>query len=448
MARNGSGTYNRTQDDYAFGEVISETEVNSELNDIAAALTQSLSKDGQTTATGNQPMGGFRHTGVGAASARDQYLQVGQAQDGTPAWCGTAGGTADARTLTPTPAITAYAAGQRWVFKNGAAANTTATPTVTISGLGTSRTVKRSDGTALAPGDMGANALLEMVDDGTNLLLMTQTYESEGADVASATTTNIWADAGRTLHITGNTTITSFGTAPHVGAWKKVIFDGTLTLTHGANLNLPGSANITTAAGDMAFVYADTTTQFDVLYSRASGKATIPSGMVLLQTAVASNSATIDLESFSSTYDNYVIIANGVRPGTDGAKLYCRVKKSGTYAGSGYYWHRMAPTAASATYAGAAAATGLQIEISGALDSVSSLSSLDFSMDVPNVNATGLLQPLQWRGGHFDASASTHTLAIGSGAYDSAGTALQGVRFLMETGNIAVGKFYLYGIVK
>jgi hypothetical protein len=124
------------------------------------------------------------------------------------------------------------------------------------------------------------------------------------------------------------------------------------------------------------------------------------------------------------------------------------VKKSGTYAGSGYYWHRMAPTAASATYAGAAAATGLQIEISGALDSVSSLSSLDFSMDVPNVNATGLLQPLQWRGGHFDASASTHTLAIGSGAYDSAGTALQGVRFLMETGNIAVGKFYLYGIVK
>ena len=95
--------------------------------------------------------------------------------------------------------------------------------------------------------------------------------ESEGSDVASAGTTDIWVTDGNTLHVTGTTTITSFDTAPRVGAWRKVIFDGILTLTDGANLNLPGGANIITAADDFAFVYAETTTLFKVLYFKASG---------------------------------------------------------------------------------------------------------------------------------------------------------------------------------
>ena len=99
--------------------------------------------------------------------------------------------------------------------------------------------------------------------------------ESEGSAVASATTTDIWVLDGTTLHITGTTTITSFGTAPRVGAWRKVIFDGILTLTDGANLNLPGGANIPTAADDFAFVYAETTTLFKVLYFPVSGKAVV-----------------------------------------------------------------------------------------------------------------------------------------------------------------------------
>lgn len=96
---------------------------------------------------------------------------------------------------------------------------------------------------------------------------------AEGADVASATTTNIWATDGNTRHITGNTTITSFGTAPQAGARMRLIFDGTPLLTHGANLNLnAGTSNIQIEAGDYADVYADTTTQFDVVVTRKSGQ--------------------------------------------------------------------------------------------------------------------------------------------------------------------------------
>lgn len=102
--------------------------------------------------------------------------------------------------------------------------------------------------------------------------------EAEGAAVSSATTPSalpIWATDGNTIHVTGTTTITGFAAAPQAGAWMKVIFDGALTLTHGANLNLPGSASITTAANDWAFVYADATTLFRVVYFKADGTAVV-----------------------------------------------------------------------------------------------------------------------------------------------------------------------------
>lgn len=100
--------------------------------------------------------------------------------------------------------------------------------------------------------------------------------EAEGAAVASASTTNIWATDGNTVHVTGTTTITSFGAAPQAGAWMKVIFDDALILTQSADLNLNGGgSNLTTAAGDMALVYADTTTQMDVFLTRKSGSSTV-----------------------------------------------------------------------------------------------------------------------------------------------------------------------------
>ena len=52
MARNGSGTYARTQSDYTFNTVIQETQINSELNDIATEITNSIDKDGQTPISG------------------------------------------------------------------------------------------------------------------------------------------------------------------------------------------------------------------------------------------------------------------------------------------------------------------------------------------------------------------------------------------------------------
>lgn len=103
--------------------------------------------------------------------------------------------------------------------------------------------------------------------------------EAEGAAVTAASSTNIWATDGNTRHVTGNTTINDFSTAPQAGARMKLIFDGTPTLTQGANLNLNGGgSNVVIEAGDWAEVYADTTTQFDVVVHRKSGQPVVTSG--------------------------------------------------------------------------------------------------------------------------------------------------------------------------
>lgn len=78
MARNGSGTYNRAVSPYTAGTTITAATVNSEMDDIATALTQSLSRDGQSPPTANIPMGGFRLTGLANAIASTDAATLGQ----------------------------------------------------------------------------------------------------------------------------------------------------------------------------------------------------------------------------------------------------------------------------------------------------------------------------------------------------------------------------------
>lgn len=124
---------------------------------------------------------------------------------------------------------------------------------------------------------LGAAALAANTFTGAQTMTAASIIEAEGADVVSAGTTNIWATDGNTRHITGATgPITSFGTAPQVGAWMRLIFDSTPTLQQGTNINLnAGGADVIIAAGDVALVYADTTTQFDVFVIRKSGASVV-----------------------------------------------------------------------------------------------------------------------------------------------------------------------------
>ena len=87
-----------------------------------------------------------------------------------------------------------------------------------------------------------------------------------GTAIASAATTTIGTRGlGDYIHITGTTTITSFGTAAAAGVRRTLIFDGALTLTHNAtSLICPGAANIVTIAGTIIEVVAETTANWRV----------------------------------------------------------------------------------------------------------------------------------------------------------------------------------------
>ena len=108
-----------------------------------------------------------------------------------------------------------------------------------------------------------------------------------GAAVASEAVPQLGLD-GNIWHITGGNTITGFGAPQGCGPYF-LIFDGTLTLLHNAtSFDLPGGANITTAAGDVAQFVQNGNQSGNwkcVMYTRAAGAAagaTIPTGTRML----------------------------------------------------------------------------------------------------------------------------------------------------------------------
>jgi len=163
MPYNGSGVFSRlyswTSDKNA-GINIRADRMDNETDGIATGLSNCVTRDGQSPALANLPMGGYSHTNVGTGTARNQYANMGQAQDDVLNWVA-AGGTVDAITATYSPSITALVDGQLCAFR-ASGANTSTTPTFSPNGL-TARTITKQGGSALLAGDIpAANAEVEL----------------------------------------------------------------------------------------------------------------------------------------------------------------------------------------------------------------------------------------------------------------------------------------------
>lgn len=139
------------------GIPVTASRVDTEDDGFATGLSLALLRDGSQQVSANMPWNGYHITGYGstsAASARTDVPAWGQIQDGAANYAVFAG-SADGLTLTISPAITAYAAGQIF-WGRLTATNVTATPTISVSGL-TAKTIKKRGGTtgqALVAGDL------------------------------------------------------------------------------------------------------------------------------------------------------------------------------------------------------------------------------------------------------------------------------------------------------
>lgn len=167
MARNGSGTYVKVGDDFVFDTVISETAMNAMINDMVTALTQSVSKDGQTTLTGNINAGSNKLTAMAVGTALTDSLTLGQAQNGSMNYVASDSGSANAYVIAPSPAITSYVAGQVFHFK--ASANSTGATTLNVSGLGT-KAIQLA-GSAITTA-ISTNGITSVIYDGTQFQLI------------------------------------------------------------------------------------------------------------------------------------------------------------------------------------------------------------------------------------------------------------------------------------
>ncbi|MER9533024.1 hypothetical protein NKI89_24905 [Mesorhizobium sp. M0309] len=139
-----------------------------------------------------------------------------------------------------------------------------------------------------------------------------------GADIPSAATVNLANATGSIVNITGTVTITALGTVA-AGAERVLVFGGVLTFTHNAtSLILPGGANITTAAGDVATMRSKGSGNWICTdYQRANGApVAIPASttivtptLTLKQSAAPTPTAEGDIQW--DTDDNVLVIGDG-----------------------------------------------------------------------------------------------------------------------------------------
>jgi hypothetical protein len=271
-------------------------------------------------------------------------------RDHAGSWC-TVGGTANAITLTYAVAPASYVQGEKYAFK-ATAANTGAT-TVNVNALGAKSIFKKTPTgvAACTGGEIQNGDLVELEYDGTQFQFTGQTatagvftggtltgttgmsgaaFNEAQVAMASAATLAIGAAAGNYIAVTGTTAITAFDTV-QAGTERTLEFAAALTLTHNAtSLILPGAANITTAAGDVAKFRSEGAGNWRCVgYMPAAGVAL---GLASAATTLAGTNATQALTA-AGFAGNKSLAANGYYKLPGG--LIVQWGTTGSIAGSG-----------------------------------------------------------------------------------------------------------------
>jgi hypothetical protein len=231
MPRNGNGLFTLVP---GVNPVVPDTLIdanwaNPTMNDVAQGLSNSLASDGQTAPTGNLPMSGFKHTGVGVAAALTEYARASQVQNGSIIRCIDGDSTDDHYEASLPFGATAFANGQMIVLQFPTT-NMTTTPTLSING-GPQWPILREDGSAIVAGDCRDTVPSRLMWNDTSWLLL-------GAVVSSSSVAGVSSFNART----GAVVLTSadiVAAQPYVPVNKAGdTMAGLLALSGNASLNL------------------------------------------------------------------------------------------------------------------------------------------------------------------------------------------------------------------
>ena len=182
----------------------------------------------------------------------------------------------------------------------------------------------------------------------------------------------------------------------------------------------------------------------DIAWGAAAAGGT--SGMQVLSTVTASNSATVDLETtFDSTYDDYIIMISNLVAATDSVNFLMRQKLGGTYQTAGYagmFVNSHSGTTTNQFENGFTNGILLANSFGNA-----SYESGQVQIYVSNVHSTSRVKNIYGQSSYVtNEGKSKGGRAVGF--CGAATSALTGLRFYFSSGNISAGNFRVYGVAK
>jgi len=253
---NGSGTYVLPVTSLTPNATADTTIVSNDFdiftNDIETALTACITAEGDKAASGDLPMGGNIHTGVGDATALDEYASANQLVDNTLTYGTSATGndTYLVNDLVINPV--AYANGNRFQFIPDA--GNTGACTVDFMSIGV-KNIKMANGDDPIDGAIQADVPCDVMYDGTSFILMNPYPTYLGAAAGTLVSSSALLAPGSEGDILK---ITSGVPAWTSGSWTYLdTFNTTGTDILGENTSVPSG-----------------TTQIKLLFDGVSGSST------------------------------------------------------------------------------------------------------------------------------------------------------------------------------
>lgn len=216
----------------------------------------------------------------------------------------------------------------------------------------------------------------------------------------------------------------------------------------------------TPARGDILYRNATTTVRLpagtagQVLYTNGTGADPAwgaSPGLVLISSQSASNSATIDFTTgLDDTYDAYEIVISSAKPQNDDVQLQMRIGTGGgpTYQTNTYIWGITGQATSSTASDGSGSDSKIGLSFAaGSTAAVGNASGENFNASIKfnNPEASDFMEVSIL--GAYSRSDNLRTSVFGGGSYKGAAP-VTGVRFLFSSGNIASGRFTLYGYRK
>lgn len=166
--------------------------------------------------------------------------------------------------------------------------------------------------------------------------------------------------------------------------------------------------------------------------------------LVLISSASASNDATIDFTSgIDGKYAAYLLVGTTVHPATDSQGILLRISIASSFISADYRWvSSQVFDNATASLIGSTSDSSIKMQ-----DTIGNATgeSVAFAAIISNPADTVREKHIFGITGGHDASVA-ETATYFSGSYRGATSAIDGLRVLFASGNIATGEFSLYGL--